>query len=470
MMHRVPGCLAVVVTLGFLFFSPNLVQAQPMAIDAFIQAVCQQDRQFQVILSEALVQEYQAALGVPSDQLLLSASANYHLRLQPDDDVGPEAGLQVQGLLAALGTQVQAAVTYGSSNILDRAVSTASFSLAQPFLNNAFGHTHRLLTKLKGLEVEVATYQILEAYEDYLAELMDLYYTWVARWAQVEAAKKILNQQERLLNNIQERFRQKIADQLDVNKIKLQVLESQETLLAREQELQALLKTIQHYTGWTGPLNEIPATIPPYRPLPDSFEKTFAQVKVHSRSFTLLDRLIEKSGVEAQVWAQDLMPSAQLVLSFRTEGEKDITDRSREWLAGVEMHYDFLDQQPSLKHALAQAQAKQNVMKKEALGQHLQDQLQSLFTVMRYGQMRLAVLDQQIQLNETVLAQEERYYLQGRAELNDVIGASRELADNRYAKIDLAMNINRQMIEWLRLTDQLVTKNKLTDLPATTNR
>ncbi len=444
---------------------PVLAKAQPIAIEDFIRAVCQHDQQFQVILSEALVQQYQAALAVPSDQLLLSAGANYHLNLMVNDEDESDASLQLEGLLAQTGTQVTASLNYGSDNILDQSITTASFSVAQPFLNNAFGHTHRLLTKVKGLEVELATYQVLEAYEDYLAQLMDLYYAWVAQWAQVEAERKILSQQERLLRNIQDRFQHKIADQLDVNKIKLQVLGSREVLLSREQDLQTLLKTIRRYTGWSGPLNKMPATILPYRPLPDSFETAFARVKVHSRSFAILNKIIEKNGLEARVWAEDLMPSAQLKLGLRTEGEKQLTDRRQEWRAGVEVRYDFLDQQPRLKQALAQAQKKQNTLKKEALEQHLQDQMESLFTAMTYGQKRLTLLDQQIALNEKVLAQEERHYLQGRAELNDVISASRELADNRFAKIDLAMQVNRLLIEWLRLTDQLVTKNKLSDLP-----
>jgi len=60
-----------------------------------------------------------------------------------------------------------------------------------------------------------------------------------------------------------------------------------------------------------------------------------------------------------------------------------------------------------------------------------------------------------------VLKDEAENYSYGKVSLNDYITAVNRVDENQFSYTDHSVQLNKLLIEWLRLTDQLVNEKKL---------
>jgi hypothetical protein len=68
---------------------------------------------------------------------------------------------------------------------------------------------------------------------------------------------------------------------------------------------------------------------------------------------------------------------------------------------------------------------------------------------------------EKIRLSRAVVAAEQRNFLIGKADLNDLIEARRQLNRSRYSLIYHRMLFKKLVVEWKRLNDILVKKRVL---------
>ena len=87
------------------------------------------------------------------------------------------------------GTSVSFEYVTTPSYALSDNVSDLTFTVTQPVGQNAFGAATRLLDEIVDVEVEVVRFQIVEAYEDYLALLMSRYLDWYAAYENLNIAR-----------------------------------------------------------------------------------------------------------------------------------------------------------------------------------------------------------------------------------------------------------------------------------------
>ena len=84
-----------------------------------------------------------------------------------------------------------------------------------------------------------------------------------------------------------------------------------------------------------------------------------------------------------------------------------------------------------------------------------------MHTKIQTTKKRRDIAGKKVDLAQSVLKEEIRYYRQGRTDLNDLILASDNLEENLYQKINLAMYYYVLMNEWLRMTDRLIDRSEI---------
>ncbi|MCA9405656.1 MAG: hypothetical protein KC684_03905, partial [Candidatus Omnitrophica bacterium] len=227
--------IGVIVLTPLSGFTEN--NPQELSFEEFVELATAKDTEFEQILVDELTLKYQKGLKLPAKDLVLSVKQQHEFffsqnRSSPDTTVGLSKLFPYTGTELGVDYQVGASASSASES------SELSFSFAQPIAENAFGRSTRLLDKIVGLEVDVSGHQIVEAYEDYLAGVITIYYTWYEDYQNLLIGQSSYKENLKLLDNMNERQKQKIALPVDVNKVKIQVLSRKERLTELEEKYQ----------------------------------------------------------------------------------------------------------------------------------------------------------------------------------------------------------------------------------------
>ena len=219
----------------FIFFSihlavPQVEDARKITLEEFIKIACKNDTVFREILIDELNLKYRKALDIPSGDIVLSVEDKYNVFLSSDEAESQDT-VTLSKLFPYAGTNISTQYKSSVSSSTRAIASEFSALISQPIAENAFGKSIRLLDKITGIEIDVARYQIIEAYEDYLATLIQIYLDWYSAYKDLETAKNSYNENTKLLENIKERQANKIALPVDVNKISIQVMSKKENLI-----------------------------------------------------------------------------------------------------------------------------------------------------------------------------------------------------------------------------------------------
>ena len=302
---------------------------RPIALGEFIKEVCRQDTVFQEILIDELKLAYEKAIKLPAGDLVVSVESQYDLLFDPDEN-DLENTVSLSKLFPYTGTDIEA--EYGSSlaRTTRRVTSDFSVKVTQPIAENAFGRNTRLLDKITGIEVDVAKHQIVEAYEDYLASLIQLYYDWYSAFENLKTGKASYDENMKLLGNMKEREKNRIALPVDVNKINLQVVAKKEKLISLEEQYAEYLNLVRQALRYEG--NDIlqPRSPSLYADAEIEFERDYERFRALSRTSGVLDLLERKSEAEVSRYADELLPSIDLFAGYSIEGAShDIENSDR---------------------------------------------------------------------------------------------------------------------------------------------
>ena len=91
----------------------------------------------------------------------------------------------------------------------------------------------------------------------------------------------------------------------------------------------------------------------------------------------------------------------------------------------------------------------------------LHTNLKNLYLQIQREQKLIGISKTKITLAEAVLKDEAENYSYGKVTLNDYITAVNLVDENRFSYTENSVKLNKLLIEWLRLTDQLVGKDVL---------
>lgn len=457
--------LWLLLTLSFFFAAPvsakkTAAQDMPgdrvLLLDEFLRLAAANDTEFEEILIAELALRYRRDLSLPARDLVLSVKRE-HAFLLGNRNEERKTTVSLSRLFPLVGTELTGSYSGSPSAGSEVGSSALEFTLAQPIAKNAFGRSTRLLDKIVGLEVEVARHQIVEAYEDYLASIVAFYLDWHEAFENLKVGRSSYSENLKLLKNMRARRKSKIANPIDVNKIRLQVLAKKEKLVDLEERYASRLNLVKRAIRV-----DVARTLVPRLPNefqhPDApFEEEFREFREGSRTYRILRLLEEKSSLEVSREADDLLPSIKLLLTYKRKGDRDgLRNPEDRVIGGVSLEWPLGHQVDRAERGTAEIERKRTALSTRNTHHRLRADLRNLRERIEREKRLMKIADEKISLARAVLRDESENYTFAKASLNDYISAVNRLDANRFNQIFHRVLWRKLILEWRRLTDDLV--------------
>ncbi|MFC2061223.1 TolC family protein [Elusimicrobiota bacterium] len=464
--------------LGFsiflLLYSSNLIFAETeknnneiriLAIEEFIETAVEKDAVLEEILIEELALKYQKHLKLPAGDLLLSVKSQYEFFLSQERS-DPRAAISLSKLFPYSGTDISAEYMASPLVASDGNNSEISFLISQPIAKNAFGKATKLHDKIIGLETDIAEHQIIEAYEDYLANITVLYYNWYSAYEDLNIGESSYQQSLKLLENIEQRKKNNIALPVDVNKIKVQTLTKKENLIELQEKHESIFNRIKQTIRYEGKDRLQPVDPVMHNSMEISFDVEYDKFRKESRTYRMLGLLEEKSLLQVKKNADDLLPSTNLLLGYQIEGE-DFTVKDGDDLlyAGLSVIWPFPGQRENAAYETAEITDRKVRLSNNNKYIQLRTDLKNLFIKIEREKKLISIAEEKIALAESILEDETKNYTYGKVSLNDFIDAVNRVDENRFRKILHSVQMKVLVTEWLRITDRLISRKDIKKTP-----
>jgi outer membrane protein TolC len=465
-MKPITAVFAVVVICASLVFLCEAFSddaasgTKELSLDDFIIRAVKNDTVFETVLIDELALRYQKDLTLPAGDFVLSVRGEYDVLLSRDDREETGASVSLGKLFPYTGTDISAEYQTSPYYASEENSSQISLTVSQPIARNAFGRGTRLLDKIVGLEVEVARHQIIEAYEDYLAQIFTAYYDWYEAYENLKIAEASYKENLKLQDNIEQRRKSKIALPVDVNKITILVLAKKENLITYREAYENALNIIETAIRYDGDGDLVPKKPPLYASADILFEEDFADFKQNSRTYKILRKLEEKSSLKVAKDADDLLPSIDAFFEYEAEGDMlDLRRRDDMISAGFSVEWPFPDQVERAEYQISKINRKKTKLSTENTHYLLYSNIKNLYLAIEREKNLLAAAEEKVKLAASVLEAESENYTYGKITLNDYINAVNALDTNRFNAASREAQLDRLIIEKLRITDWLVTRS-----------
>ncbi len=431
-----------------------------LPLKAFIQQATKNDVTFETILIDQLSLKHRRDILLPDSDVIMDVKYQYNFYLNQNRNK-PEATISLSKLFPYNGTQLSLSYNKAASGLTTTDSSSLQLLITQPIAKNAFGKGTRLQDKIIGIENDIRRYQIVEAYEDYLASLTAAYYNWYSAYENLKVSQSSYKSNQKLMANIRDRQRQKIALPIDVNKMQLLLIGKKENLIILQEIYDSysnlIFKAIRH--NGTSPY--IPAT--PGRPASNvQFEQDYKNFTQSSRTYEVLHMLEQQGNMQVKKVADDLLPSTNLLLGYQLEGKEwGIQDQERSYFAGISVRWPIGRSVDKARQSIAKIEYKKTVLSNQNKYEDLRTNLKNLYIQIQREQKLIGIAKEKIKLAESILKDEAENYSFGKVTLNDYIVAVNRVDENRFSYTEHSVQLNKLLVEWLRLTDQLVNENVL---------
>ncbi len=427
----------------------------PVGLREFIERSARNDPMFEEILIEELELGYRRTLSVPARDLVLSVRSELGLNLEGEPQAGLDAALT--GIFPASGASVSLAWqrrSFGSTGAQNDVALQAGVDIAR----NAFGRGYRWTDSLAGLENIVARHQIIEAYEEYLAALLERFYRWASAFESIRAARAAVQEAGRLVDNTEAMRRSRIAYQVDVDKARLQMLGKRQRLLEAEDAFHRLTLSIAYSLGLPGDVRIYPDSAFLHISAEGDREAEQRAFLDSGRTMRILSRLEERDSLAAILAADALLPSAQVFTGVGWgDGPGSLSENTRGFV-GLSVDWGWNRPREKASVDLARLEWGRRKLATQNRQGALRTDLDALRARIRAQAALLDLTRQRLELTESILRAETEEYRYGRSDINDFIRALEDFQEARFQRINSEIERDLLIVEWRRVTDQLVVE------------
>ena len=444
--------------------NPEQNKTEVLPLADFIKIVCENSH-FEEILMNELYLQYEETLNIPHGDFILDVTAGYNFQYSEDikeSSHGLSLNTSLSKLFAFSGTELTIDYKINPGGIYSENSSKLTLGIEQEIIQNAFGKTNKLKKEIAGMEKQVAKFQILEAYEDFLAALLSLYHNWYISYENVLNARSSLDDSRQLLADTSERAEYNIAKQIDLDKSQLQVLTKTELLLKAEAEYETNLIKIKD-TMQTEMAEDVHIIPELYFPEIDEqkLDEDLSLFMVNSRTYNILEELKEIDDLSKVIAYNDLLPSASLYLNYSMSGEGYIflSEREHEINFGINFLLPIFNEHDKAAYQISELNIDKSYLAAKNKMQNLNKELLILCLSIKHYIKLIELASLKIQYAESITEGEENNYKKGISDLNDLISAYNTLESNNYTRNNYLIQLNLAYIEWLRITDSLVNNN-----------
>lgn len=445
-------------------FSQESGGGETLTIVDFIDLAAKKDTVFETILIDELPLKYRKDLELPARDIVLGVKSQYDFILSQNREE-PDAAVSLSKLFPYTGTELSALYRTRPSFGSTENSSDLTFTLSQPIAENAFGKVTRMRDKIIGMEIDVARHQIIEAYEDFLATIIINYYNWYEAYENLLIGESSYSENLKLLDNIHDRKTSKIALPIDVNKVNLQVLAKKERLIELRQRYRDALNVILESIRARNRTDLVPAEPKLYGNVRANFSEDYPRFRKESRTYEILRLLEDKSELEVDKNAHELLPSLDLLMSYSATGDDHgIEDKDDLFFAGLSLEWPLSDQVQEAEHETARIALDRTRLNTQNTHYRLYTSIRNLSNrIDRESQLRKTT-EEKLGLARSVLRDETENYSFGKVTLNDYIISVNVLDNNRFNKVLHDVQYRKLVVDFLRLTDRLISRSEIEKL------
>lgn len=437
--------------LGLGVGAPKALSAEErtLSFSEFLTTASRKEERFQQILLQALKARHERVLRTPAADFVVDVLAGQTVPALKISQGAETASGGLSFLFPKTGTELRAEGFKNKSG-----EETWSFSWAQDIAKNAFGRAARLESALASVQEELALYQVVEAYEDYLATLSAVYLDWYLAFANRQTARAAVEGGEKLLENLKERRKLGVALPVDVEKTRLQVLERKDRMIRLDSEYEQKTNDIRRALHL-----EEKAKIVPQDPTGEAFfgrRDVPEALSPESRTARLFAVKEKAARLALERAAVDLLPSLQARLVYGTNLDFSSPDDTREWGASFFLSFPLSRSNEKAQRRLKQTEHEETVLETQDVLSRLKATLLNLALEQKALEERLRIAAERISSAEKILKEETRNYTLGRTDLNDLLRFSNSLEDQRFNRAALSVDLMKILLERLRLLDELI--------------
>lgn len=431
-----------------------------IGLEAFLRIARQSDKAAAIVLHDKKQLAYLEDLMVSSSALLASIQNEYGFAFgEGDRSMSLRGGLEKS--FEQTGTSLSGSYTKNKRENVEEEV--IRLDLEQSLFKNAFGKQARHEKQVAEWKKEAVVLELVEAFEDYTEQAIGAYLDWQLGILKRVVVQRIYEDAKRLQVNIKRRFRQSVANRVDVDRIGLQVLVREDALAAAEVELVHAEEAVQAMASFDQTDSRKPETQIRFldqRVVPKPEDPALL---TNSRGLAAL-RLSEKiERAEADILDEELDPDLKFLAGFQYDDSRRYTTSTtrKEALVGFSLDWPFFNAQGRAKVQEAAFQAGAARLQKELFEQQLRADLISNAADIAQNRKRVTVGSEKVRLAKRVLKAETARYEQGRVDLETLISAQQSLAQTHLDELTSQTALAKSVVAWLRLVDQLIQREAL---------
>ncbi len=440
---------------------PNPTNGSVLNLNEYIQLTASNSF-FEKFLIEEMKIKYRLILKIDPSDFILSSKGEYILSSPRPGTTyqNSEIGISLSKLFYLSGTKASIDLTKGLPSLSStESHSKASFRISQPIIKNAFGKINQVKKQIAGREVDIARYQVVEAYEDFFSALIKQYYNWYSASEAWLLAIRSLKETQLILKTMKKRFKLNVADKSDINKLLLQQANKKASILQAKNRYNEINFEIHKMLSQKNNKSYFPSFENFELYQVENLELDKDNFLKKSRTIKILKKLEKNSENSLLIAKNNLLPSTELYMAFQTLGDDySFWGNAQNIQTGVSLNWPTWSKQDRAKEKIAQLNLQQVKLNSYNTKQNLKTSLSKLISAIETKKQIIILEKNKEQLAKSVLIEEEKLYRQGRSSINDLLQAINQLNSIQFNNINSQVDLEILKIEWLRITDQLVLK------------
>ncbi len=435
-------------------------QQPALNMQNYLSALQAQDIEYQRVLKDLDQLEFNKDLNMPSRQYLLEIQNEYGIVLG-DGQTTRTLGTSLSRNFSETGTQVS--VFFDDNELIGRDERTIGARVEQDLLRNSFGSTTRAQSDMLDIENQILYLQIVQAYEDYVETKMQAFVTLQKAYLELQAAENLQQQSQKIQQNIVERRRNNIALDVDVDRITLQNLVNEESLMSAQAQVRQQAQALELTLGY--PVDLSKGLQPWDMPMPTLDRVTELVPSTRTMQIAALQ---EKALTQSAFLAKrQRYPDLNLVLGItRDEFTRfNVAADRNELVVGFNVSAPLGDSQLKAQEKSARLTAALASTDRELTQRDLKLNLQTLAIDIQNQEKVHAIAQKKLKVSTRIVDQEKLRYNRGQIDLEQWIDAQNTLKDNQLQAIESAVDLTSLILQWQNLSDQLVQKDDVTTTP-----
>lgn len=306
---------------------------------------------------------------------------------------------------------------------------------------------------------EINQIQFQQTEEQVIFDVTNLYYNAQLISSQISFITNSLNNSNKLYNNVQLLYEQRMAKGTDVDKIKLQISQLTSQLSKANAQYQQVLNLLKLQLG----INSVQKFA-----IEETFNASLEKLDYHSKSTSEISLLTTKTSLlrtELNALKMSHLPSLSLYGSYGTIGYGDYRGKADFFktypvgFAGVKLSW-LLFSGTTTEHRIFQKkeEIKQNTIRLELLNDKQNIQIENARMQMEIANSGLTNSKEQLKLAETIYAKTLLQQNEGIATLTDVLMADNSQKEAQQNYLSSMVDVMKADLEFKKVTGNIFNK------------